>query len=98
MSVDQLIGDHLDCAVAHVIGETVIVTTSGVRRVRGGSVFDKFQPSSDFRRATTLPGWHEVSFDVTAPYPLWAARVGSFKATGPTLLIAACRAMVGARR
>lgn len=93
----DLIGQALNWAIAMAEGKQARITKSGVRLALGGSTYGKINPATDEKAGTLAILRHSVRFDVQLPDHQWAARVGEAVAGGPTITIAACRAIAVAR-
>lgn len=89
----ELIGQALNWAMAQAEGKQARITKSGVRLAIGGSTFGKINPATDEKAGTLAILRHRVRFDIRIPGHQWAARVGDVIAGGPTITIAACRAI-----
>ena len=89
----ELIGQALNWAMALAEGKQARITKSGVRLALGGSTYGKINPATDEKAGTLAILRHCVRFDVWLPGHQWAARVGETVAGGPTITIAACRAI-----
>lgn len=93
----ELKGLSLNWAMALADGKQARITKSGIRLALGGSTFGKIEPATDEKAGTLAILRHKVRFDVLLPGYPWAARVGESIAGGPTLIVAACRAIAVAR-
>jgi len=96
LKTDELTGQALNWAMAIAEGKQARITKSGVRLAIGGSTFGKIDPATDEKSGTLAILRHHVRFDVRMPGHQWAARVGETIAGGPTITIAACRAIAAA--
>ncbi|MBX8528496.1 hypothetical protein K5D32_02415 [Pseudomonas cichorii] len=93
----ELTGHALDYCTLVVSGKQARMTASGVRVALGGSVFQRFSPTTDSLLASEQIVTYKVRFDVDARGSEFAARVGDVVCSGSTIDIAACRAIVASR-